>query len=348
MYKSSFIPSIILIFLFTFTMASQAQYSGGSGTYKDPYQIANVSDWQTLVKTSADWNKKFIMTADLDLKGIPITPIGNISKQFTGVFNGNGHIICNADVNMPDDVCIGLFGIVEDDAQICNLGIENITVNGRDHVGGLVGWNEGSITACYINGSVNGDRFVGGLVGAGAGALGSITNSYAIVGVKGFDDVGALVGSASCRITACYATGLVSGFNVHGLIGWGVVSKISACFWDVETTGQTDSYGGTGKTTAEMKTRSTYTDAGWDFVGETDNGTEDTWSICEGTNYPRLTWQIPTADWLCPDGVGMEDFSYLAQFWMILEDDIPVDLDKNNAVGISDLIIFSEQWLMGR
>jgi hypothetical protein len=103
------------------------------------------------------------------------------------------------------------------------------------------------------------------------------------------------------------------------------------------------------KTTAEMKTRSTFTSAGWDFVGETANGTEDTWSICEGTNYPRLTWQIPAADWACPDGVGLEDFAYLARFWLVPDvGDTKADLDNDNVVGISDLAIFCEQWLTGR
>jgi len=31
--------------------------------------------------------------------------------------------------------------------------------------------------------------------------------------------------------------------------------------------------------------------AGWDFVGETANGTEDIWWILEGQDYPRLWWQ---------------------------------------------------------
>ena len=47
-----------------------------------------------------------------------------------------------------------------------------------------------------------------------------------------------------------------------------------------------------GKTTAEMQTASTFLDAGWDFVGETKNGTEDLWWIDEGKDYPRLWWEL--------------------------------------------------------
>ena len=46
--------------------------------------------------------------------------------------------------------------------------------------------------------------------------------------------------------------------------------------------------GGTGLTTAEMQTASTFLEAGWDFVDEADNGTDDIWWILEGQGYPRL------------------------------------------------------------
>jgi len=46
------------------------------------------------------------------------------------------------------------------------------------------------------------------------------------------------------------------------------------------------------KTTAEMQTASTFLDAGWDFVDETENGTDDIWWILEGQDYPRLWWEM--------------------------------------------------------
>ena len=65
---------------------------------------------------------------------------------------------------------------------------------------------------------------------------------------------------------------------------------------------------GTGKTTVEMQSISTYDEVGWDFV--------NTWTICAGTNYPVLLWQIPAADFLCPDGVDFIDFAFFAQHWL--------------------------------
>jgi hypothetical protein len=66
---------------------------------------------------------------------------------------------------------------------------------------------------------------------------------------------------------------------------------ITSSFWDIETSGWTISDGGEGKTTAEVQTESTFTEAGWDFAGETNNGTEDIWWIDEGQDYPRLWWE---------------------------------------------------------
>jgi hypothetical protein len=78
--------------------------------------------------------------------------------------------------------------------------------------------------------------------------------------------------------------------NVGGLVGERVSGTVSDSFWDIETSGQTTSDGGTGKTTAEMQTMSTFTDAGWDFVGETFNGIEDIWFIPQ-QDYPHLWWE---------------------------------------------------------
>jgi len=54
-------------------------------------------------------------------------------------------------------------------------------------------------------------------------------------------------------------------------------------------TGCDDSF---GLTTAELQTATTFLEAGWDFVDEVANGTDDIWWILEGQDYPRLWWEI--------------------------------------------------------
>jgi hypothetical protein len=48
-------------------LPAHAQYSGGSGTADDPYQIATAADLIALGETPDDYDKHFILTAEIDL-----------------------------------------------------------------------------------------------------------------------------------------------------------------------------------------------------------------------------------------------------------------------------------------
>ncbi len=117
------------------------------------------------------------------------TPIGS----FTGTFDGLGHTISSLTINRPEDSEIGLFG--NSNGIIRNVGLINASVTGNSSVGALVGYNDygSTITNSYATGSMTGNgNFVGGLVGYN---YGSITDSYATGSVTGSgDDVGGLVG----------------------------------------------------------------------------------------------------------------------------------------------------------
>jgi hypothetical protein len=45
-----------------------------------------------------------------------------------------------------------------------------------------------------------------------------------------------------------------------------------------------------------MQDIDTFLDAGWDLVGETDNGTEDVWMMCPGQDAPHLRWEDIVCD----------------------------------------------------
>ena len=182
----------------------------------------------------------------------------------------------------------GLVGFTGGTIARCS---STVTVEGRGAAGGLAGSNEGRIITSYSSGAVGGYSDTGGLVGSNNGIL---ADCYATGGVLGERDVGGLVGGhyPDGAITNCYSAGNVSGNeNVGGLVGYSIGWWVSACFWDTETSGRSSSRHGTGKTTAEMQTASTFLDAGWDFVGETANGIEDIWWILEGQGYPKLSWE---------------------------------------------------------
>jgi hypothetical protein len=93
----------------------------------------------------------------------------------------------------------------------------------------------------------------------------------------------------------CHSTGIVSGDrNVGGLVGDNSEGTVSNSFWDTQTSGQSTSAGGTGKTAAEMKGIATFLAAGWNIVTVADPGTTDSsyiWNIVDGQTYPFLSWQ---------------------------------------------------------
>jgi len=102
--------------------ASAGIYSGGSGTAADPYRIGTVDDWRELIPASDDRDKHFILIADFDLGGISDPMI----TSFSGVLDGQGHVLRNAILTPPSPYFAGLFQMIVSPGQIRNLGIENI------------------------------------------------------------------------------------------------------------------------------------------------------------------------------------------------------------------------------
>jgi hypothetical protein len=249
--------------------------------------------------------------------------------------------------NVSGDDYIG--GLVGTCSGILNKSYSTGSVFGDLYVGGMVGIvDDSTVSMCYSKAGVSGHRDVGGLVGKTIDEQSVVSNCYAIGSVNGGINVGGLVGQVQQgRAYKSYSTGSVSGDDfVGGFTGRiRVLGSVIHCFWDIETSGQQNSPGGTGKTTAEMQTITTFSDAGWDFI--------NTWTICDGMNYPVLLWQIPVADFLCPDGVNFIDYAFFAQHWL----DGPcgaanfncegTDLDNSGSVGFTDLEIFADNWLKG-
>jgi filamentous hemagglutinin family protein len=177
----------------------------------------------------------------------------------------------------------GLVGFV--DANTISNSYATGSVSGSTNVGGLVGNNHGTpISNSYAMGSVHGSNYVGGLVGWNNG--GTISNSYATGSVSGSSYVGGLVGLNHYGTGSnSYATGSVSGTsNVGGLVGYNYGGTVSNSFWDTQTSGQASSAGGTGLTTAQMQSASSFT--GWSIA--TTGGSGDIWRIYQGHTFPLL------------------------------------------------------------
>jgi hypothetical protein len=270
---------------------------GGDGRAATPYKIANLNDLKILSTNSSYWaaGKYFEQTADIDASststlnsGAGFSPIGNGTISFEGNYNGDGHTISGLYINRPVTDYVGLFGSTALTATIRNLGLLTSTIYGNSSVGGLVGNLRGAVSKCYSTGSVIGSaNDIGGLIGYN---YGSIANCYSTCSVSGTINVAGLLGyNLYGTVSFCYSTGAVSAtmYGV-GLVGRNDSGTVGNSYWDTESSGKATGGGGTGKTTAEMKTQATFST--WDFAAN--------WKIDGTTNngYPYLVWLAPAPE----------------------------------------------------
>ena len=183
-----------------------------------------IRDAAGLQAMQGDLAGRYALAGDIDASatatwngGAGFAPVGNYTNQFTGALAGLGHAIDGLTINRPGQSYVGLIGVLNATGSIRDLGLQGGVITGGEYVGGLVGWNEGTVSNAYATGTVSGTQSVGGLVGGNAG---SVSNAYATGAVGGDVDVGGLVGWNQGTVSNAYATGGVSGnYAVGGLIG---------------------------------------------------------------------------------------------------------------------------------
>ena len=261
--------------------------------------------------------------------------LGGEGNGFDATFDGNGYTISSLFIDRGRTRAIGLFGFADSSSVIRRVGMQSVELRGSSYVGGLVGFNSGSITSSYTTGSVVSGDFVGGLVGV---SFGPIAKSYSAVRVTGGgNSVGGLVGQSTRAITESYATGGVqaadSSSYVGGLVGWswgaegeitdsyatGEVSgggshvggltgsdegSTTESYWDTELTGKSSSGSGTGKTTSalQLPTANSGIYASWDSAA---------WDFGTSRQYPALK-----ADWNGDDTPTWQEFGEQRRPWV--------------------------------
>ena len=211
--------------------STAAAFAGGTGTAEDPYQIANGAQLAYLASSVNSGetyeDKYFVLTANINLNGLPWTPIANSFSDalfggtdyriFAGNFDGKGYTISNVSIGsettpFESDV-FGLFGATG--GKISNLNLDTVSIHGVAKIasgyvvgiaGGLVGSSAGSIENCHVTGLAmdmsapsNGYAaayWVGGLVGAldGAQLINECSVSGSITEKAGKGSIGGLIG----------------------------------------------------------------------------------------------------------------------------------------------------------
>ena len=218
-------------------------FAGGTGSEADPYQIETAEQLSLLaVNVNSGTNYSdiyFEQTADIDLSAYWWDAIGTYTSssdynEFAGHFNGGGHTVSGVFTQAGSTSTYnyqGLFGYVRgtsstDLAEISNVGVIDSNIQGRQNVGGIVGYAYyTNITNCYNTGSVtSSSSYVGGVVGRNYSA--TVSNSYNTGTVTGKNAyVGGVVGyNVSSTVSNSYNIGYVTGNQSVG----GVVGEISS------------------------------------------------------------------------------------------------------------------------
>ncbi len=217
-------------------------------------------------------------------------PIGETNNPFDTTFEGGGYTISNLYIRRSPDV--GLFGVLGAGSTVSGVGLEDASVAAFgygaagalagiglgviedsfadglvagcvDQIGGLVGFNDGSIQNSRYTGNVESARRIsdsdrrtcyasgGGLVGENSG---TIDGSHSASVVSGFTDhFGGLAGLNSGSISDSYAAGSVTGkdcpgectADVGGLVGANEIEgKITNSYATSGVSGVGDNFGG--------------------------------------------------------------------------------------------------------
>ncbi|QWB99410.1 InlB B-repeat-containing protein [Mycoplasmatota bacterium] len=235
----------------------------GEGSQDQPYLIYDEEDILTLktfVENEHTFEGKYFKVVDgvstLDLSNLEeaFTPIGTTQFHFGGILDGNGvNIVLN--MNQPMDEYIGLFHTLGSSALIKNIEISGSlvgqsyvgsiagrnmgtidqvinyasisSVDGND-IGGIVGYNEGTIKNATNKGQVtmNG-TYAGGITGQNSG---TITDAYNKADITGNTSIGGIVGRNLNTIKYTYNTANITGLNVIGGIAGDNISRIDHSF----------------------------------------------------------------------------------------------------------------------
>ena len=170
-----------------------------------------------------DGCKGYELTQDLSLTGD--NELWRPIASYSGVFDGNGHVITTLHVLRQNERQVGMFRTLARSGKVKNLGIVDADVqgynvdNGSNQATGVIaGRNHGTIENVFIFGQVSGNNGVGGIAGRSDG---TIRTSWTDIIVRGGSNAGGLVGVKSGgEIHSTHSRGSVTGTsNVGGLVG---------------------------------------------------------------------------------------------------------------------------------
>ena len=201
----------------------------------------NLSDahemlWWSRAVAAQKPNASARLTADIDMEGITMTPIGSSeANSFRGTFDGQGHVISNLVISGESN--IGLFGYVTGGAYVKNFILDSsCSISGASYCGTIgcsVGGGsiniegigmEGAVTATGIN--------AGGVLGCCLGGAILMSDCYVTGKVIGASESGALSGwvGGVAKLSNLWACGEVEGMDGESYLYRGGTESFENCF----------------------------------------------------------------------------------------------------------------------
>ena len=202
-----------------------AGYVNGGGATKDKtfLQVADIAFAHT-----TNWNSS--ASTENNYTAIGYYKASNDQKNFEGTYDGGGHTISGIRIyrnnNTDSDNYQGLFGHVKSNGAIRNVNLSDTRITGRSTVGGIVGYNMGTVEDCTVAANVcihqiYGGSIHGGVVGYNLGSVKRCISSAHLTVKNGISTsgYGGIVGRNEKSITDCIATDVViPDVNARGAI----------------------------------------------------------------------------------------------------------------------------------
>ncbi len=275
---------------------TKTQPTDGEGTEAAPYQITSGAHLAWVAQEVNDGlegvdltGAHFKLMYDINLggydnDGTPVnawTAIGTSSNPFAGTFDGGDNLISGLYINSPTADNQSLFGYVGEGGTVKNVTVSG-SVTGITNVGGVVGWNYGSVTNCHSEVNVTGKYTIGGVVGANNGSIFGCTSTTKIIGagtgVPAGAYIGGIVGENYGVVINCSSSATVSGIDqVGGVAGLNSGGTVINSHNSGNITADSNAGGVVGQNSSSTVTNSYNTGAvsGEDAGGVVSNNTSD-------------------------------------------------------------------------
>ena len=309
--------------------------------------IKTVDDLKAITN---DLSGKYILMEDIDLnKGLC-----NVTYDFSGEFNGNGHVIKNVyngfySSRTPPK---SLFGNIRN-AKISNLGLEDVYIIGGRYVAGLANnAYDSTITNCYVNGTIESHDInseTGGLIGeiqrsqiedcytTGKVIADSVTGYSFTGGLIGVDALRS--GSSDILIKNCFSSCKVSGgVNTGGIVG-DAMNGMENCYFSGSVSGKMQSTGaliGSSSATGGTIINCKYYEAlnpGIPAIGKNTGGSVDIKEVSEIPTTP-----LYKVDYSLPD--DNNDETLLPDINSLLTFQVGINSNKSSQISIVKDLFF--------